>query len=575
MAEPNVRAELALLASLRIADRVVRQLDIADQRAIARGASSSDIDHAAAMLLANVQVAPRHEAYAAVIRYRDADPSRAVKVANRMVAQYVAYRRETGARALRIGQARHRSEVALQDMTRTKAAAAAYRASVPATESDDLARLQREAAALDVRLAERKAREGRTADNATDPGADPSIKALQAQLAQTTARRAKLQERYGPLHPDIIEVNARVAALIERIDAETRRVESLAQAARTAHERWGQKIAEAAEREERQAALDTAATLAASRYAESLADVHRAETLTPAGGDARVLAPARISSTEAVLDRSMVGAIGFLAALTGAGSVVAVRELSGSGFGSAATAKRKLGLPVIGLVPEVSRAAGPATSRAVLHDLVLSDTAPDFVAAFRTINSRLGVGAGAERLRSIAVTSAFESEGKTTVAIGIARIAARAGLRVLLVDCDVRRPAATRALAPEAEASLADVLTGKVDLARAVVRDGPSGLWFLANGQAAPVGLAANGLVGSEAMLNLIERAGDDYDLVVLDTAPVLALAETRVAASFAQRVLLVARWRTTPVKATRLALNLLNEAGSNVAALVLTRVAA
>ena len=85
-------------------------------------------------------------------------------------------------------------------------------------------------------------------------------------------------------------------------------------------------------------------------------------------------------------------------------------------------------------------------------------------------------------------------------------------------------------------------------------------------------GPAGEGLVGSDAMMELLAGLARDYDLVVLDAAPVLALVETRIVAGFADRVLLVARWRWTPTHATRVARDILDDAGVKVSALALTR---
>ena len=161
-------------------------------------------------------------------------------------------------------------------------------------------------------------------------------------------------------------------------------------------------------------------------------------------------------------------------------------------------------------------------------------------------------------------------EGKTTVAIGLARSAALAGLRVLFIDCDVRLPAASRLLIRDYKFGLVDVLDGTVELRDAVIQDTPSGAWVLGSSKE---GSVPNGLVGSEAMMNLIRQASGSYDLIVLDAAPALALAEAATLASFADLTLMIARWRTTPRRATRLAITTLRDAGAKVDALVLTRV--
>ena len=302
-----------------------------------------------------------------------------------------------------------------------------------------------------------------------------------------------------------------------------------------------------------------------------LDDVRRTEEARPTPGGAHVIARAAIPSTPEFPRPWPFAAVGMLAALATGGAVAFVREARVPGFRTRAAAERRLGLPVIGMVPDTSVVPGAAASSTHLGDLVLSHRQSPFAAAFRSIHVGLGLGRGGDSPRSVAISSAVAAEGKTTVSIGLARSAALAGLRVLLIDCDMRLPAASRALAPQAEAGLADVLGGKVELKHALIRDIPSGAWVLAarpDGQA-----AAAGLVGSDAMERLLARVAGDYDLIVLDAAPALALAETAALARLADTVLLVARWRVTPVGATRLAFETLRDAGAKVSALALTRV--
>ena len=84
-----------------------------------------------------------------------------------------------------------------------------------------------------------------------------------------------------------------------------------------------------------------------------------------------------------------------------------------------------------------------------------------------------------------------------------------------------------------------------------------------------------SGLLSSRAMPDLVAELIRNFDLIVLDTAPALALAETRVTARLADCVLLVARWRTTPTGAVQLASSLLTRAGAPVTAVALTRIGA
>ena len=560
--------EMTHLASSAITSGMLARLSPAARKALFAANLTPRTLDAAATLRANLHVQAVKRSDAVIVSYHNADPAIAIDVTNQIVAAYIADRRETGARKRRIEFYRSKAADTLDELRRNVASADSYRATTILSGEGDLEELRRKAAMLDVRLTDARAHEVTLGETSETDTANGSIRQLKAQLAQLIASRVKLQERYGPLHPDMISMNARVESVIDRISVRTARLQAIAEAARRAHERLDVQTAEAARRTKIQLDLDAAATSAAARYNRSLQDLRGSEASAP--NDAHVLVTARLSPTTSPANLPTVAAIGLIAALVGAGGMVALRELGGPGLRSKGGAERKLGLTVLGMVPET-----PQVKERRVVDLILSDNAPEFVAAFKDINLRLGLDTNFGGGRVIAITSAFEAEGKTTVAIGIARLAALEGLRVLLIDCDLRRPAATRTIAPDAAASLADVLAGKAELADARVRDNASGAWVLASGIGRSMLSAASGVVGTPAMLKLIEDAKAEYQLVVLDMAPVLALVETRIAAAFADRVMLVARWRTTPVKAIRLALDMLNDAGSEGVALILTRIKA
>ena len=186
--------------------------------------------------------------------------------------------------------------------------------------------------------------------------------------------------------------------------------------------------------------------------------------------------------------------------------------------------------------------------------------------AFRSIRTALHLGHADQTLKTLVVTSALPNEGKTTTSICLARAAAMSGLRVVLVDCDVRRRASSRSMAGEAKVGLMEVLRGTTPLDGAIVVDAASGAHVLPQGTQAP---ADFDLITSTAMEKLIEQLRNRFDLVVLDTAPVLPLAEARVISGMVDGV----RWRKTPAQAAELALDLLGRAGANVKGAALTMV--
>jgi capsular exopolysaccharide synthesis family protein len=167
---------------------------------------------------------------------------------------------------------------------------------------------------------------------------------------------------------------------------------------------------------------------------------------------------------------------------------------------------------------------------------------PDsFVAEqFRALRGRIDAIAADRPIRTIAVTSATPGEGKTTSAINLAIVTSLSvGRRVLLVDCDLRRPKVHSSLGISPEAGLAEVLTDQIGLEQAIVKPEGMGLEILA-----VRGRPANPseLLGSARMRELIEEVAARYDRVILDTPAALGLPDAKAVADLSDGIVVVVR---------------------------------
>jgi capsular exopolysaccharide synthesis family protein len=172
---------------------------------------------------------------------------------------------------------------------------------------------------------------------------------------------------------------------------------------------------------------------------------------------------------------------------------------------------------------------------------------PDSFAAeqFRTLRARIDSIAAQHPLRTIAVASALPGEGKTLAAVNLALVNSMSvGRRVLLVDCDLRRPRVHTTLGLAPEAGLAEVLKDNATLSGAVVKVEGLNLEVLGVRMQPP---NPSELLASSRMRNLVEEAARAYDRVILDVPPTLALPDAKIVCDLSDGVVLVVRAGTTP----------------------------
>jgi capsular exopolysaccharide synthesis family protein len=188
--------------------------------------------------------------------------------------------------------------------------------------------------------------------------------------------------------------------------------------------------------------------------------------------------------------------------------------------------------------------------------------------AFRQLRTNLRFVDAASPIRSLAVTSAIEEEGKSTTAVNLAISFAQSGRRTLLIDADLRKPQLARYLDLEPAAGLTSVLIGEAALAEVVQDWGPSGLQVLTSGPLPP---NPTELLGSGAMEKLLDEARARYDLVVIDTPPVLPVADATVTAAEVDGVLLLVRHGKTHIDKVMRAVTSLEAVDARILGTVLT----
>ena len=282
--------------------------------------------------------------------------------------------------------------------------------------------------------------------------------------------------------------------------------------------------------------------------------------------DARVVATAAAPAVPSSFGTRMFVAGGFTVSLL-LGSLLAVLlEVLDRGLRSAGEIEAALGLTTLGLVPKVTRLRRSQRPHQYLREKPLSS----YAEAIRGVLTALKLSNPQSPPKVVLVTSSLPEEGKTTFAVSLASLVARSQKRVLLIDLDLRHPSVHRELGWQVSAGLVEYMAGERTLQEVIHNDLETGLHFL------PIKAhttTPTDLLESEKMRQLIQVCRDNYDLVVLDSAPVASVNDTKVAAVLADRVVFIVRWGKTIQSAARDSLRSLREAGIEPAGAVLAQI--
>ena len=170
-------------------------------------------------------------------------------------------------------------------------------------------------------------------------------------------------------------------------------------------------------------------------------------------------------------------------------------------------------------------------------------------------------------LKTLVVTSAAPGEGKTMTAVNLAAAFARQGMKVLLMECDLRRPSLGRYFDHSRETDLGDVLFESRDWRQAIQATKLPGLHVLLAGQSIP---RAAEFLGGDEMKTLLADLSAEFDMVILDTSPLLVAADATVLGALVDGVLLVVRATRTDRGAVEQAVHQLGLVGANIVGTVL-----
>lgn len=405
--------------------------------------------------------------------------------------------------------------------------------------------------------------------------ANDYVQKLRSDLADLQRQQAQLAERYGERHAEMIKIRASVEAADAKLKIELSKVvESVRneyQAARS-------------EEESLQSALNQQKAEALSlnrtgieygvlqREVESNKQVY--ESLMQRTKETGISAERKATNIRVVDEAQVPGGpispnlrrsvtLSLVSGLTLALGLVFLVDYLDSRLKTPQDLKTYLGVPFLGMIPAVQR------GKEAVNPLLTDVGNASFAEAFKTVRTNVLFSSADDGLRTLVVTSAGPGEGKSICSANIAVALAQTGLRVLLVDADMRRPRVHEIFDIPEEPGLSNLLTGNSKASEVIQKSNVPSLWLMSAGHIPPNPAE---LLSSPRFVDFLNALEEHFDWVVLDTPPVLVVADSMVVANKATGVVFVVGADQTSRNAARNAVEQLEATNATVIGSVLNR---
>lgn len=412
-------------------------------------------------------------------------------------------------------------------------------------------------------------------ESSTDVLDSKLIQDLRGQEVQVLRKKSDLSSQYGPKHPKMINVTSELRDLRDKISLEIQKVksslskevtiakareESLQNSLNELQDKSGLSMKARIELDELERQKNANKSLYES-FLERSKETSEGQGLERP--DALVISTAEVPLDISYPRKIIVMLLALMAGIFIGLICVFVMEYLDNAVNNSKQAEDLTGINTIGVIPELTKAPN-------IVDYLTKRPSSVFAESLRSVLTAVHFSNPDNSPKVIMVTSSVPKEGKSSFALSFATLVAKSGKKVLLIDADLKRPTVAKALKKEFKFGLSDLLAGDATESQTICHDKNSGLDYI---PAHPNTVNSHNLLASNRMKELLEKMKKTYDIVVIDTPPVMVLSDCIVLAKVVDTTMFVLRWQKTSREIVRAAIEQLKSYNVNIAGVVLTRV--
>jgi polysaccharide biosynthesis transport protein len=559
------------------------------------------------VFIGRIKVIPIRNSRLVDIGFEAKDPALAAKIANNLARAYIDLNLETKLKATqdamnwlnsRIEEERKKVETAEQALLRYKEQhniITDFSKDVENITAQKLAALNAQVIEAEARRVEAETRYKQAValqktpemlDSIPEVLNNDLIRQIKQMEVELYKRRSELSKKYGTNHPQIVAIENELMTLQSRKGEEVNRViNSLFNGFKVAQARE-QSLKSSLDRQKGESfSLNSKAInySVLKREAESTKEMYdlvikrfKETSLTEniRTGNIRIVDPAEVPKSPVKPKQTQNMLLGLIVGLSLGIGLAFFLEYLDNTVKIPEDIKEHLKIPYLGPVP-VFRAIvdeNPGNpERRPQGDLVtLSSPKSTASEAYRGIRTSILFSAADTAPRAILVASAAPMEGKTVTASNLAITMVQAGNRVLIIDCDLRRPRLHRIFDVPRDRGISNILVGNCTIDEATVHAAIPRIDIIPSG---PVPPNPSEMLGSQNMTHFMQTVRDRYDLIILDSPPITAVTDTVILSRLVDGVLLVIRAGETHREIIKNSINLLQAANARILGAILNGV--